>query len=130
MARARRKARTTRISNLEPWEWRWARGESIAPLEEGVNPFSQFGPGTDAKAQAIWAAARETVIAEFAETKPGRMPGKWWLMDAPSLWASKGLGNVPVEFRGFEDHEPAAYSWYDISAKAQHPFLEKMGVAP
>ena len=121
----RRKARI-RIPDLEPWEWRWARGEPIAPLEEGVNPFSQFGPGRDAKARAIWDAARDTVLAEWAEKHPGTMPGKWWLMDATDLWTAKGLGTTPVEFRGFEDPEPAA--WNDISAKAQRPFLEKMGV--
>ena len=106
--------------------WRWARGEPIAPLEEGVNPFSQFGPGTDAKAQAIWDAARDTVIGEWAETNPGRMPGRWWLMDAPGLWHKKGLGDVPVEFRFFESREPLPDSWYETDAKAQRPFLEKM----
>ena len=122
----RRKARI-RIPDLEPWEWRWARGEPIAPLEEGVNPFSQFGPGTDAKALAIWDAARDTVIAEWATEHSGGMPPVWWLMDATALWNAKGLGTTPVEFRGFEATEPAA--WNDISAKAQRPFLEKMGVS-
>ena len=125
--RKRRNARI-RIPDLEPWEWRWARGEPIAPLEDGVNPFSQFGPGTDAKARAIWDAGRDTVIAEWAEKHSGGMPPVWWLMDAPSLWASKGLGDVPVEFRFFEDDEPTPYSWHDTDAAAQRPFLEKMGV--
>lgn len=107
--------------------WRWARSEPIAPLEAGVNPFSQFGPGTDAKARSIWAAASAVVLAEWAADHPGTMPPLWWLMDATDLWNAKGLGATPGEFRGFEDPEPAA--WNDISAKAQRPFLEKMGVS-
>ena len=106
--------------------WRWARSEPIAPLEDGVNRFAQFGPGTDAKARSIWDAARDTVLTEWAEKHSGTMPGRWWLMDAPGLWTAAGLGATPVEFRVFEDHEPAA--GHNISAKAQRPFLEKMGV--
>ena len=125
----RRTARAKRI-NLEPWMWRWARSEPIAPLEDGVNPFSQFGPGTDAKARAIWDAARDTVIAEWATEHSGGMPPVWWLMDAPGLWNAKRLGNVPVEFRFFESRDTLPHCLgHDISAKAQRPFLEKMGVS-
>ena len=126
MARQRTTAVQRRASVLQPWEWRWARSEPIAPLEEGENPFSQFGPGTDAKAQAIWDHARNTVLAEWAEQHPGEMPPIWWLMDAPGLWAAKGLGEPPVDFRFFA----APDSWHETDAKAQRPFLEKMGVAP
>ena len=91
-----------------------------------MNPFSQFGPGTDAKARAIWDTARDIVVSEWAERHPGKMPPVWWLMDAPGLWAAKGLGEPPVDFRFFA----APDSWHETDAKAQRPFLEKMGVAP
>ena len=112
--------------NLEPWQWRWARSEPIAPLEDGVNRFAQFGPGTGAKARTIWDAARDTVIAEWTTEHTGSMPPVWWLQDAPGLWRSKGLGGEPVEFRSFG--YPKDHSGHDAGAQAQRPFLEQMGV--
>ena len=121
----RRKART-RIPDLAPWQWRWVRAESVEPLEEDVNPFCIFGLDDVSEAKPVWGAARDIVLGEWAETHPGVLPPLWWLVDAPDLWASKGLGDVPVDFRFFS----APDSWHDTDAAAQRPFLEKMGVAP
>ena len=115
----RRKARTRR-PNLEPWQWRWARGEAVRPLEEGVNRFVIHTLGLPQVARSVWEAARETVLNEWAETHPGVRPPMWWRVEAPDLWAAKGLGDVPVEFRHFQGGR--------TSAKAQRPLLKKMGI--
>ena len=119
----RRKART-RIPDLEPWQWRWVRGEDVEPLEAGVNPFSVFVLNDLHHALPVWNAARETVLAEWAETNPGVMPPLWWLVDAPALWEDTGLGDTPDEFRSFAHPD----EWHDTGAQAQRPFLEKMGL--
>ena len=120
----RRKART-RIPDLAPWQWRWVRAESVEPLEPDVNPFSVFVLGDIHHARPVWRAARETVLAEWAEQHPGTRPPLWWLVDAPDLWAAKDLGEPPVQFRFFS----APDSWHDTDAKAQRPYLKKMGIA-
>ena len=115
----RRKAKTRKL-NLEPWQWRWARNEGVEPLEEGVNPFMIHTLRLLHFALPVWNAARETVLAEWAETHPGARPPMWWKVDAPELWKEKGLGALPDGFWRFQVGR--------TSAKAQRPLLEKMGI--
>lgn len=72
-------------------------------LDDAVRLFLERGPSwsffvelSDEQAQSLWAAHRDTLLAEWIERRPGTRPHAWWRFEARE--PRKAVDGMPHPF--------------------------------